>query len=53
MELPLGEGDVDFPAWLAALHEIGYQGFLTIEREVGEDPETDIRKAVEYLKKLI
>lgn len=52
-ELPLGEGDVDFPAWLAALHEIGYQGFLTIEREVGEDPERDIRKAVEYLKKLI
>ncbi len=52
-ELPLGEGKVDFPAWLAALKEVGYHGFLTIEREVGEDPERDIRMAVEFLKKLI
>ena len=52
-ELPLGEGKVDFPAWLAALREVGYHGFLTIEREVGENPEADIRKAVEFLQKLI
>ena len=42
IELPLGEGDVDFPAYLKALNDIGYKGFLTIEREVGEDPEGDI-----------
>lgn len=52
-ELPLGEGKVDFPAWLAALREVGYHGFLTIEREVGDNPEKDIRTAVEFLKKLI
>lgn len=52
-ELPLGEGKVDFPAWLAALREVGYHGFLTIEREVGESPEKDIRTAVEFLKGLI
>ena len=53
IELPLGEGKVNFPEYLKALGEIGYDGFLTIEREVGENPEKDIEKAVEYLKKLI
>lgn len=50
-ELPLGEGDVDFPAWLAALNEIGYRGFLTVEREVGENPAADIAMAVNFLKR--
>lgn len=49
-ELPLGRGHVDFPGWLKALEEIGYHGFLTIEREVGEDPYGDIAGAVEFLK---
>lgn len=48
-ETPLGEGSVDFRAWLDVLAEIGYRGFLTIEREAGETPERDIRLAVEYL----
>ena len=52
-ELPLGEGDVDFKGWLDALRGIGYNRFLTIEREVGGNPEADIRKAVEYLQMLI
>lgn len=52
-ELPLGEGDVDFKGWLDALRGIGYNSFLTIEREVGGNPEADIRKAVEYLRTLI
>jgi L-ribulose-5-phosphate 3-epimerase len=50
-ETPLGEGAVDWPRYLAALDQIGYKGFLTIEREVGADPETDIRKAVSFLKR--
>ncbi len=49
-EVPLGEGDVDWDDYLAALNEIGYTGFLTIEREVGEDPKGDIAKAIEFLK---
>ncbi len=51
-EVPLGEGSVPYPEYLAALEEIGYNGFLTIEREVGDDPEKDIRAAVQFLKKL-
>lgn len=49
-ETPLGEGQVDFERYLAALRDIGYEGFLTIEREVGDDPERDIRLAVQFLK---
>lgn len=49
-EVPLGEGRVDFDRYFAALREIGYTGYLTIEREVGEQPEVDIRKAVEFIK---
>lgn len=50
IEVPLGEGSVDFPNYLKALEEIGYKGFLTIEREVGDQPEVDIKRAVEFLK---
>lgn len=49
MEVPLGEGRVDFPSYLRALDSIGYHGFLTIEREVGENPERDIRTAITFL----
>ena len=52
-EMPLGEGQVDFPAYLRALDEIGYRGFLTIEREAGEDPSGDIGKAKKFLDEII
>ena len=50
-EVPLGTGSVDFPKYLAALEEIGYRGFLTIEREVGADPVGDIGLAQKHLLK--
>jgi len=49
-EMPLGEGKVNFDEYLKALNDIGFKGFLTIEREVGENPEKDIRMAVDFLK---
>lgn len=52
-EVPLGQGSVPFDAYLDALEEIGFHGFLTIEREVGDDPAGDIALAVEFLKKRI
>ncbi len=48
-EQPLGEGDVPYPEYLAALKNIGYDGFLTIECECGEDRVKDIQTAVDYL----
>jgi sugar phosphate isomerase/epimerase len=50
IELPLGQGDVDFENYLKALDTIGYKGFLTIEREVGDTPSADIKLAVDFLK---
>lgn len=52
-EKPLGEGKVDWDNYIKALRDIGYDGFLTIERETGAKPEEDIIKAVEFLKKYI
>ena len=49
-EVPLGEGDVPFVDYLRALEDIGYRGFLTIEREVGGDPAGDIALAAEFLR---
>ena len=51
-EVPLGQGQVGFPAYLSALRAIGYDGYLTVEREVGDKPEADISAAVSYLRAL-
>ena len=52
-EVPLGEGQVDWPKYIAALREIGFDGFLTIERECGDDPQADIIMAAGFLKEII
>lgn len=52
-EMPLGEGAVDWKNYIKALREIGYDGFLTIEREAGDNPKHDIELAVDFLRKLV
>lgn len=52
-EVPLGTGSVPFADYLKALEEIGYKGFLTIERECGAEPEKDIVTAYDFLNKVI
>jgi hypothetical protein len=44
---------VPFDAYLKALEDIGFTGFLTVERECGADPYADILKAVNFLKSKI
>lgn len=53
IELPLGEGSVPWDSYIAALKAIGYKGYLTIEREVGENPAADIQTAAAFLKKYV
>ena len=38
---------------MEALNSIGFSGFLTIEREVGEDPAADIRLAADFLRRFV
>jgi sugar phosphate isomerase/epimerase len=54
-EVPLGQGDVNFEAYLRTLKEIGYDGPLTIEREIPQEParqKAEIAGAVELLENL-
>lgn len=55
-EVPLGEGQVDIKKYLETLEEIGYDGPLTIEREIPQDPERQLKEiggAVELLRSLM
>ncbi len=53
-ETRLGEGKVDFPALFRKLHELGYDSWVTIEREIsGEEQERDVRDAKAYLEQVI
>jgi len=54
MEVPIGQGRVDFPRILRRLKELRYEGAVTIEREVsGPRQLEDVRAAKVYLEKLI
>ena len=53
-EVPLGQGKVNYPAFIAKLKEVGYEGDITIEREIdGDEQKKDIRMAKDLLDKLI
>ena len=53
-EVRLGDGKVDFKALFKKLKELGYDSFVTIEREiVGEQQTEDIRYAKKYLESII
>jgi L-ribulose-5-phosphate 3-epimerase len=52
-EVPAGAGEVDWPAFFAALKQLGYTGDLVIEREAGGRRLDDIRTACEVVKESI
>ncbi|GAB4193968.1 MAG: hypothetical protein Kow00105_08110 [Phycisphaeraceae bacterium] len=51
-EVPVGEGEVDWPAFMSVLQDAGYAGCFVIEREAGEDRVGDIKKAVRLIRDL-
>lgn len=53
IETPIGEGDVNWVEYIDALKQIGYDGFLTVEREAGDKPEEDIISGVAFVKKYL
>jgi sugar phosphate isomerase/epimerase len=52
-EVPFGTGNVNPERFLQALHEIGYKGPLCIEREAGTQRLTDVKTAIEVLKRVL
>ena len=55
-EVALGEGQVDIKAYLQTLEKIGYEGPLTIEREIPQDPQRQLKEiggAVDLLRSLM
>jgi len=53
-EKRIGDGQVNFPVFIRRLKEIGYDGAITVEREIsGEQQTEDIIYAKKYLEKLI
>lgn len=53
-ETRIGDGKVDFKALFKKLHELEYDGYVTIEREIsGEQQTEDIRHAKKYLGDII
>ena len=54
VEKKLGDGRVNFPALIAKLRDLCYDGALTIEREISGEAQTrDIRTAIELLRGMI
>jgi sugar phosphate isomerase/epimerase len=54
-EVPFGTGQVNAELFLQTLHEIGYTGPLTIEREIPEEPQRqkeEIGQAVQLISRL-
>lgn len=50
-EVPWGEGEVNPPAFIGRLKEIGFTGPLVIEREIsGEQQQKDVRRAAELIR---
>ena len=53
-ETRIGEGKVDFRALFARLHALGYDSYVTIEREISGDQQLiDILESREYLQSII
>jgi sugar phosphate isomerase/epimerase len=52
VEVPLGQGNGEFPELLAALEEHQYRGYITVSRHNSDHPLEDIRQALEFLNNL-
>jgi sugar phosphate isomerase/epimerase len=52
-EVPVGAGDIEWMVYIATLESIDYRGFLTVDRESGEDRFADVAAGVRFLKRFV
>jgi inosose dehydratase len=45
--VPLGEGDVEVDGVLAALNEMGYDGWLVVEQDMIPESDTPVQRAAD------
>jgi sugar phosphate isomerase/epimerase len=52
MEVPLGQGNAEFPELLAVLEEQQYRGYLTVSRRQSDDPMADLKQSLQFLRNI-
>jgi L-ribulose-5-phosphate 3-epimerase len=50
-EVPVGAGDVDWMTFAASLQVLEFDGFVTVEREQGDNKLQDVANGVKFLKR--
>jgi sugar phosphate isomerase/epimerase len=53
LEVPLGQGVVDFPEMLAKLSQADYRGYFTVKRSESRNPTGELGDAIAYLRNLV
>ena len=53
LEVPLGEGNVDWLRLAGVLEEIEYRGWLVVEREGGAHARADVVAGVAFLRQIM
>ena len=49
----MGEGKLDFPAIFKTIRQIGYDGYLILETEAGDDPAANALRNLEFVRSLL
>ncbi|MFO0845580.1 MAG: sugar phosphate isomerase/epimerase family protein [Gemmataceae bacterium] len=52
-EVPLGNGDIDWLAFVEALREAEYRGWVVVEREEGDNRLADVASGLAFLRQLV
>jgi sugar phosphate isomerase/epimerase len=52
-EVPAGHGDIDWMMLAAVLEEIEFHGYLTVERESGDNRLADVAGSVAFLRRIM
>jgi sugar phosphate isomerase/epimerase len=52
-EVPLGHGDIDWMQYLGVLEEVEYRGWITVERDSGDNRLADVSNGVGFLRRLV